>query len=86
MPNCVKEELKSMRKVALPEEVDGMSKDDAIEEMAEMALNSEIEEYGDILGNDRDQVKDAVIRDLEEFHEQDGAEDPRIRLARLLEL
>ena len=86
MPNCVKEELKSIWKVALPEEVDGMSKGEAIDEIADLALNSEVVEYCDILGTDRGQVKDAVILDLEEFHAQDGAEDPGIRLARLLEL
>ena len=52
--------------------------------MAEMAISSEEEEYGDILGTDRESVKDAVIRDLDEVHSE-GGEDPRIRLARILE-
>ena len=81
----VNEELKSIWN-PVPVEVDGLSKDDAIEQIADLAINAGVEEYGDMLGNDSDVVKDAVIRDLEKFHEQDGAEDPRIRLARLLEL
>ena len=68
----------------LPEEVQGMSKEQAYEQMAEMAISSEEEEYGDILGTDRESVKDAVIRDLDEVHSQ-GGEDPRIRLAPILE-
>ena len=68
----------------LPEEVQGMSKEQACEQMAEMAISSKEEEYGDILETDRESVKDAVIRDLNEVHSQ-GDEDPRIRLARILE-
>ena len=68
----------------LPEEVQGMWKEQAYEQIAEMAISSEEEEYGDILGTDRESVKDAVIRDLDEVHSQ-GGEDPRIRLARILE-
>lgn len=68
----------------LPEEAQGMSKEQAYEQMADMAISSEDEEYGDILGTDRESVKDAVIRDLDEVHSQ-GGEDPRIRLARILE-
>ena len=61
-----------------------MSKEQAYEQMAEMAISSEEEEYGDILGTDRESVKDGVIRDLDEVHSL-GGEDPRIRLARILE-
>ena len=68
----------------LPEEVQGMSKEQAYEQMADMAISSEEEEYGDILGTDRESVKDAVIRDLDEVHSQ-GGENPRIRLVRILE-
>ena len=68
----------------LPEKVQGMSKEQAYEQMAEMGIPSEEEEYGDILRTDRESIKDSLIRDLDEVHSQ-GGEDPRIRLARILE-
>ena len=61
-----------------------MSKEQAYEQMAEMAISSEEEKYGDILGTDRESVKDGVILDLDEVHSLSG-EDPGIRLARILE-
>ena len=45
---------------------------------------SEEAEYGDILGTDRDAVIESIIRGLNEVHAMHDAEDPRIRLHRLM--
>ena len=79
----VNEELKSIWSY-LPEDVDGLSKEDAIAQIAKMAVESEEAEYGDILGTDRDAVIESIIRELNEVHAMHDAEDPRIRLHRLM--
>jgi len=79
----VTEELESIWSF-LPEDVGGLSEEEAIAQIAEMAVESEEAKYGDILGTDRDAVIESIIRGLNEVHAMHDAEDPRIRLHRLM--
>ena len=79
------DELKSIWRY-IPEDYEDMTKVEAIEQIAEMAITSEEAEYGnDILGSDRWQVKDGLVRDLNEAHSRGDAEDPGIYLGGLNE-
>ena len=80
----LEDELNSIWRVQPPEEVKGLSVDDSIEKIAEMVIPTE-EDYGSLYGTDRDSLKDAVLWELDAVQLLDGAEDPHIRLTRLLE-